>query len=78
MNRKTAKNSERLVKKQRGRRSEWREVKWKLRSGVAKNSQRAANGYHRASRNVDERAAPCKQRQPTSNSSKQEIVGRKK
>ena len=46
--------------------------------GVAKNSQRAANGYHRATRNADERAAPCKQRQPASKSSKQQIESRKK
>ena len=28
--------------------------------GIAKNSQRTANDYHRARRKADERAAPCK------------------
>ena len=41
--------------------------------GIAKKSQRAANDYHRAKRNADERAAPCKQQQPASNSSKQNV-----
>ena len=46
--------------------------------GLAKNNQQTANGYHRATRIEDERAAPFKKRQPASNSSKQQIEIRKK
>ena len=45
---------------------------------MARSEMEVACREYRATRNADERAAPCKQRQPGLNSSKQQIEIRKK